>query len=87
MNPERIRTLPALRWGISFQERDYRLSKCLTKGVRSCESPLDTSHYVYPYPSSQCLGELGYSSVTSRARAIKKGFIGSFSLNGLGNAS
>ena len=62
------------------KERDYRLSKCLTKGVRSCESPLDTSHYVYPYPSSQCLGGLGHSPVTSRAESIKKGFIDSFML-------
>jgi len=29
------------------KESIYRLSKCLTKGVRSCKSPPDTSHYVY----------------------------------------
>ena len=33
--------------GVTFKKGSYRLSKCLTKRVRSCESPPDTSHYVY----------------------------------------
>ena len=49
--------------GVTFKKGSYRLSKCLTKAVLPCKGPPDTSHYVYPYPSSQCLGELGYSSV------------------------
>jgi len=59
------------RRDLSKLRGDYRLSKCLTKGVLSCQGRPDTSHYVYPYPSSQCLGELGNSSVVS-ARTPKE---------------
>ena len=49
---------------------------CLTKGVRSCKSPPDTSQLVYPYPSPQCLGGLGYSPVVVR---FNGGFNGEWS--------
>ena len=38
----------------------------LTKEVRSCKGPPDGSCLVYPYPSPQCLGGLGYSPVVVR---------------------
>ena len=63
INLQTAKHLTRFRRGSLKKERDYRLSKCLTKAVLPCKGPPDTSHYVYPYPSSQCLGELGYSSV------------------------
>ena len=63
MNPERIRTLPALRWGISFKRVVIVYRWHLTKAVLSSNGPPDGSCLVYPYPLPQCLGELGHSSV------------------------
>ena len=59
----------------------YRLSgDCLTKAVLSCQGPPDTSQSrLFPLVLHHA-GELVQSSVISRARAIKKGFIGSFML-------
>jgi hypothetical protein len=53
---------------------------CLTKPVHPCKGLTDESHLVYLHPSTQCLQGLGHSPVTSRTRAVKKGFIGSFML-------
>jgi len=66
MNPERIRTLPALRWGISFQRVVIVYRWHLTKAVLSSNGPPDGSCLVYPYPSPQCLGGLGNSPVVVR---------------------
>ena len=59
----------------------YRLSgDCLTKEVLSSDGPPDTSQSrLFPLVLHHT-GELVQSSVLSRARAIKKGFIGSFML-------
>ena len=48
----------------------------LTKGVRSCKSPPDTSFLVYPHPSPQCLRGLGNSPVVVR---FNGGFNGEWS--------
>lgn len=56
---------------------------CLTKPVHPCKGLTDESHLVYLHPSTQCLQGLGHSPVTSRARAIKKGFTGSIVLERL----
>jgi len=55
---------------------------CLTKAVLSCQGPPDTSQSrLFPLVLHHA-GELVQSSVILRTRALKKGFIGSFSLNG-----
>ena len=68
---------------LSKMRGGYRLSRCLTKGVQSCQGRPDTSQLVYLYPSPQCLEGLGHSPVLLRTRPIKKGFIGSFMLKRL----
>ena len=55
---------------------------CLTKEVLSSDGPPDTSQSrLFPLVLHHA-GELVQSSVILRTRALKKGFIGSFSLNG-----
>ena len=76
MNPERIRTLPALRQGISFKRVVIVYRWHLTKEVHPCKGPPDGSCLVYPYPSPQCLGGLGYSPVVVR---FNGGFNGEWS--------
>ena len=69
--------------GSQKRERLSFIEWCLTKGVHSSHGLPDTSHLVYPYPSSQCLGGLGHSPVVLRAEPNKKGFVDSFMLKRL----
>jgi len=64
---------------LSKMRGGYRLSRCLTKGVQSCQGRPDTSQLVYLYPSPQCLEGLGHSPVLSeqnpKEKALKRCFV------------
>jgi len=64
---------------LSKMRGGYRLSRCLTKGVQSCQGRPDTSQLVYLYPSPQCLEGLGHSPVLSeqnpKEKALKRHFV------------
>ena len=71
-----------MRCSLKMRGSDRLSGDCLTKEVLSSDGPPDTSQSrLFPLVLHHA-GELVQSSVLSRARAIKKGFIGSFSLNG-----